>query len=94
MQPNYRRRHPEVFAHKAERDMTVMHNIKGEQHTKKGDWLIGTEKGKIEVLKPAAFEAQFEPIIGPPLSAQITELKEKHEAALVELENLRAEKEK
>jgi hypothetical protein len=59
---NYRRKHPNVFARKAEGDMTVMHNIKGEQHAKKGDWLVGTEKGKIEVFKPAAFEAQFEPI--------------------------------
>ena len=42
--------------------MVVLHTFKGEQHAKKGDWLVGSERGKIEVFKPAAFEAQFDPI--------------------------------
>lgn len=62
MEPNYRRKNPDVYARQAAQDMTVMHNFKGEQHAKKGDWITGTEKGFLEVFKPKAFEAQFEPI--------------------------------
>jgi hypothetical protein len=62
MKANYRRKEPDVYARRAERDMTVMHNIKGEQHAKKNDWLVGCERGKIEVFKPKVFEALFEPI--------------------------------
>lgn len=62
MQPNYRRKDPEVFARLAERDMTVLHHVKGAQHAKKDDYLVGTEKGKLEVFKPAAFHALYEPI--------------------------------
>lgn len=42
---------------------TVMHDIKGEQHAKKGDWLVGSEKGQIEVLSDAAFHARYEPVV-------------------------------
>ena len=61
-QPNYRHKHPAVFARQADRTIVVMHDLKGEQHAKKGDWLVGTERGQIEVYTPSVFVATFEPI--------------------------------
>lgn len=43
-------------------NLSVMHDFKGQQSAKKGDWLVGNEKGKIEVVSDADFQQQYEPI--------------------------------
>ena len=42
--------------------LNVIHGVKGEQLAKKGDWLVGSEKGQIEVVKEIDFQRDFEPI--------------------------------
>jgi hypothetical protein len=42
--------------------LTVIHDLKGEQRAKKGDWLVGNEKGKIEVVTDTEFQQMYEPI--------------------------------
>lgn len=39
---------------------TVMNDLKGELHAKKGDWLVGTEKGKIDVLTDVEFREKYD----------------------------------
>lgn len=52
----------EVEAKPVESSITVMHDHKGEMRGKKGDWLVGSEKGQVEVVKRDDFERDFEPI--------------------------------
>lgn len=42
--------------------ITVIHDVKGEQRAKKGDWLVGSERGQIEVLSDVAFKAKYAPV--------------------------------
>jgi septal ring factor EnvC (AmiA/AmiB activator) len=41
--------------------LTVMHDHLGEQKALPGDWLLGTERGKIRVMSAKQFEAEFVP---------------------------------
>ena len=38
-----------------------MHDHLGEQKAQPGDWLLGTERGKIRVMSAKQFEAEFKP---------------------------------
>lgn len=42
--------------------LSVVHDFKGQQSAKKGDWLVGNEKGQIEVVTDADFQRDYEPI--------------------------------
>lgn len=45
--------------------INVVHNVKGEQSAKKGDWLVGPPEatlGEIEVVKDIDFQRDYEPI--------------------------------
>lgn len=42
--------------------LSVVHDVKGQQTAKKGDWLLGSEKGKIEVVSDLDFQRDYEPI--------------------------------
>lgn len=41
--------------------LTVVHDELGEQTAVKGDYLLGSERGKIRVMPAAKFEAEYEP---------------------------------
>jgi hypothetical protein len=63
----HRRKVVEVEAHKWEGSegsstLNVYHEVKGHQTAKKGDWLVGSERGKIEVVKAEDFCRDFEDI--------------------------------
>lgn len=63
----HRKKVVEVEARKYEgtASLTVMHDVKGEQRAKAGDWLVGNEKGQIEVVKDADFQRDYEAIPEP-----------------------------
>jgi hypothetical protein len=42
-------------------DLIVMHDQLGEQHAHKGDWLLGKERGHIQVMTDERFKADFAP---------------------------------
>jgi hypothetical protein len=58
----FRRKVVEVYARKWEGPGTlnVVHDVKGQQTAKKGDWLVGHEKGLIEVVKDVDFQRDCE----------------------------------
>ena len=60
----FRRKVVEVYARKWEGPGTlnVVHDVKGHQTAKKGDWLVGHEKGLIEVVKDEEFQRDFEAV--------------------------------
>lgn len=82
----HRRKQPNVIARQADNDMNVIHDFKGPQGCKKGDWLVGSERGKIEVFKPAAFNAVFEPI--PDAPSDIEQLQAQYDSVADELVTL------
>lgn len=42
------------------RSLTVVNDKKGQQIAKKGDWLLGSERGKISVLSDREFAEEYE----------------------------------
>jgi hypothetical protein len=61
------KREPEVSAHQHEGnfDLRVISEQKGAQTARKGDWLIGSEKGKVFVMSDAQFQRDYELIAEP-----------------------------
>lgn len=62
--------------------LTVVHESLGEQKALSGDYLLGSERGKIRVMKAKDFEAEFKPYTTTPedellasAQAEIVELK-------------------
>lgn len=51
--------------------LTVVSDKLGEQTAEKGDWLLGTERGKVTVVKAATFAADFKPYSATPADDQV-----------------------
>ena len=65
--PTYRRKVADVYARQWQGPQTlnVVHHHKGEQTAKKGDWLVGSERGLVEVVKDVDFQRDYEPVPEP-----------------------------
>ncbi len=50
--------------------LTVIHDQLGEQQARRGDWLLGTERGKIRVITAKQFAAEYEPYTTTPAEAK------------------------
>lgn len=66
--------------------LTVVSDEKGSQTANSGDYLVGTERGKVTVVSKADFEKDFEPV-GDSLEAQPIEPKPSHFATVGEAED-------
>jgi hypothetical protein len=51
--------------------ITVVNDALGEQTAQSGDWLLGTERGKIRVVSNAAFQADYTPYSETPADDQV-----------------------
>jgi hypothetical protein len=40
----------------------VIHDVLGEQAVSKGDWLVGSERGKVRKMTAAEFHETYEPV--------------------------------
>ncbi|HEY2859019.1 MAG TPA: hypothetical protein VGJ21_11425 [Terracidiphilus sp.] len=55
--------------------LTVVNDQLGEQKAASGDWLLGTEKGKIRVITAKQFEEEFRPYSKTPADDELAEAK-------------------
>lgn len=53
--------------------LAVIHEQLGEQRAETGDWLLGTKRGKIRVVKAQQFQAEYEPYKPTPAEVKTLE---------------------
>ena len=56
----YRLKQKEVEARQIDHRLVVIHDEKGELRAEPTDWLVGTERGKIDIVKDDDFQEQYE----------------------------------
>lgn len=71
--------------------LTVVHDDMGEQVARKGDWLVGSERGKIQVLSPERFNARFEPFTASPTDDALKTAEEQNAELSAEVNKLKGE---